>query len=350
MNKIINKGLFYKEWINVRWITLLTVVVLLYFKVYGVISELDLNKTTMKQTGSVWTDRWFNNGLHMKTNYFIVMVFIVIILAMILFIGEKTSETQGFIASMPFTRKEIILNKWLVGVISILISFVVTYIFLSLFYAANINSLDTALNPYSDIVKWFFMDTFQYICIFTFMLLAQAVMGNSIVSSIVGGIILLVPFYITMIVLELITRITKYQFIAIDKFASWLNIYSYNGAEQVWTDTKLINGKDIYRTFYYNNYGVKLLIFFLLTCLFLYLAYVSYKKRNLEYNLRLIVFKNLELVFICGVAICLGLLAGAVFGFGYSDQGLIAFSILAIIFTIIGYFISKLLLKIFSAK
>ena len=118
----------------------------------------------------------------------------------------------------------------------------------------------------------------------------------------------------------------------------------------MWINTEQNSIKEMYRTFYYNNYGVKLLIFFILTCLFLYLAYVSYKKRNLEYNLRLIVFRTLEPFFIWGVAVCLGLLAGAILGLGHSGQNLIAFSILAIIFTIIGYFISKLLLKIFSAK
>jgi len=44
MNKIINKALFYKEWINVRWVTLFTAFVVLYFKFYGVISALNQNK------------------------------------------------------------------------------------------------------------------------------------------------------------------------------------------------------------------------------------------------------------------------------------------------------------------
>ena len=43
MSKIINKALFYKEWINVKWVTLLTIIILLYFKVYGVISEYGFN-------------------------------------------------------------------------------------------------------------------------------------------------------------------------------------------------------------------------------------------------------------------------------------------------------------------
>lgn len=349
MNKFINKALFYKEWINVRWVTLLTVIILLYFKVFGVISELNQNKMFSKQQGGIWNDRWFNNGLYVKDTYFFIMVFVIIILAITLFIGEKTSETQGFMASMPFTRKEIILNKWIVGILSILISFVVTYVFLSLFYIANINDINTVLNPYSDIVKWFFIDIFSYICIFTFMILIQAVMGNSIVSGIVGGIILLVPWFVVVVVQDIIRQITKYAPIAFNKIGGWVNIYGYNATNQEFLKVgSNSSGNNYFSSFTYNDYGIKLLILSILTCLFLYLAYLSYKKRNLEYNLKLIAFKNLEPVFISGVAICSGLL-GAVLGEGYSSEGSGVFFIWAGVFAIVGYFISKLLIKVFSS-
>lgn len=346
MNKIINKALFYKEWINIKWVTLLTIIILLYFKVQGVISILNHNKLTMRLEGKVWTDRAFNNGLYVKNSFF-VMIFIVIILTIILFLGEKTSETQGFIASMPFTRKEVILNKWFVGVLSLLISFVVTFIFLSLLYVININNLNTTLNPYSDILKWFFIDTFQYICIFTFMMLAQAVMGNSIVASIVGGIILIVPAFITQVVQDAFTRgreVTEYTPMIFDKIYRWSNIYIYNLADQEWVNTEPDSGKEMYRTFYYTNYKLKLLILFILTCLFLYLAYVACKRRNLEYNLRLVAFKNLRPVFSWGFAVCFGLFAGITF-----ETDLSIFFILVTTFTIAGYFISKLLLNVFSS-
>jgi ABC-type transport system involved in multi-copper enzyme maturation permease subunit len=342
MNKIINKALFYKEWINVRWVTLITIVMLIYFKVYGVVSELNQNETCLKQYGKVWTDRWFNNGIYIKSNYYVIMGFIIIILAVILFMGEKTSETQGFVASMPFTRKEILLNKWIVGVISILISFVVTYVLLSLLYVVNITRLDTSLNPYSDIVRWFFMDTFQYMFIFTFIMLAQGVMGNSIVSGILGGIIIEVPCAITAIVQQMFFNTSS---IFLGKIQDWLNIYEYNVPSQMWFNTEPNSGKDMYRTFYYDNFGLKLLIFLILTSLFLYLAYVSYKKRNLEYNLRIIAFKNLEPVFILGFAVCLGLLVGVILG----SQSITTFGIYAASFAVAGYFIARQLLKVFSS-
>ncbi|MGH4051888.1 MAG: hypothetical protein ACREVX_11170 [Clostridium sp.] len=115
------------------------------------------------------------------------------------------------------------------------ISFAVTYGVLSLFYLINIGGIDTTLNSYSDIIKWFFMDMFQYICIFTFIMLIQSVMGNSIVSSIVGGIILLVPLFIIMISENLFYRyygFIEYISAVFDKFYRWLNIYSYNSPHQ----------------------------------------------------------------------------------------------------------------------
>jgi len=346
MNKIINEALFYKEWIYVKWITLLTIAILLSSKGYGVIWALNFKE---KIQGGVEDYYWFNHGIYTENVNIFIMVFVVIILAITLFIGEKTSETQGFMASMPFTRKEILLNKWLVGVISLLISFAVTYIFLSLFYFLNIKGLDTTLNPYSDIIKWFFMNTFQYICVFTFMMLIQAVMGNSIVSSIVGGIILMVPLFIIMVAEELTGRYygyTQYQFIILNKLKSWLNIYSYNFPQQSHIRVAVNEGYSDTATFaYYSNYKSKLLVLFVLTCLFLFLAYVAYSKRNIEYNLRLIVFKNLEPLFICGVAICSGLLAATIM----DSYRLRDFGIWFIIFTIIGYFISKLLLKFLSS-
>ncbi|MCB2305499.1 ABC transporter permease [Clostridium estertheticum] len=345
MNRIINKALFYKEWIYVKWITLLTIIILLFSKANDVIVALNDKGMIHRQGGENYY--WFNNVLYAQNICIFIMVLVVLILAAILFSGEKTSETQGFMASMPFARKEIIFNKWLVGVVSLLISFAVTYIFLSLFYLLNIKGLDTTINPYFDIIKWFFMNTFQYICIFTFMMLIQAVMGNSIVSSIVGGIILMVPLFITLIVQDLIVRYYgyHYKYMIFYKISNWLNICFYNLSQQSLVKTSINN---VYSNVfsYYSNYKSKLLVLFLLTCLFLYFAYVAYKRRNIEYNLRLIVFKNLEPVFIGGVAICLGLLAGAIFGRNYLRH----FGIWFVIFTIIGYFISKLLLKVLSSR
>jgi ABC-type transport system involved in multi-copper enzyme maturation permease subunit len=347
MNKIVNKALFYKEWIYVKWITLLTIATLLSTQLYGVIWAFNF-KGMVK--GEAWNDYWFNTALYEANAHLIIMVFVVLILATTLFLGEKTSETQGFIASMPFTRKEIILNKWIVGVISLLISFAVTYIVLSLFYFLTIKGLDTTLNPYSDIIKWFFMDTFQYICIFTFIMFIQAVMGNSIVSSIVGGIILMVPLFVLMVAQNLFERyygFTEYISVVFNKLNRWLNIYFYNLPQQNRVKIAIHEGDSTFSsTFsYYSNYKSKLLVLFLLTCLFLYLAYVAYSKRNIEYNLRLIVFKNLEPVFIGGVAICSGLLA-ATFMDSYRLR---EFGIWFIIFTIIGYFISRFLLKVLSS-
>ncbi|MPQ30699.1 hypothetical protein E4V42_04530 [Clostridium estertheticum] len=355
MSKILNKGLLYKEWINVRWVTLLTIITLLFFKVYGIMTALNQEKIHETRQGWVLPNRWFNNGIYRGDDhysiYLFIMVIVVIILAITLFIGEKTSENQGFIASMPFTRKEIIINKWLIGVLSLLISFLITYIFLSLFYFKNISSINTILNPYSDIVKWFFMDTVQYICIFTFMMLMQSVMGNSIVSGMIGGLILVIPTVILRLVQELVIRYYQYNgyiTIIIEKISYWINIYSYNVAKQksFYPNPAENINQDYYKNFYYSNYISKLLVLFLLTCLFLFLANLAYKKRNIEYNLRLIAFKNLEPVFVGGVAICSGLLAGAIFG----NDRLRDFGIYFVIFTIIGYFISKLLLKVLSSR
>lgn len=347
MYKIINKALFYKEWVYVKWITLLTIATLLSTQVYGVIWQLKFKISFPDEAGNHY---WFNNGLYEANAHLIIMVFVVLILATTLFLGDKTSETQGFIASMPFTKKEIILNKWIVGVISLLISFAVTYIVLSLFYFLNIKSLDTTLNPYSDIIKWFFMNTFQYICIFTFIMLIQTVMGNSVVSSIVGGIILMVPLFITMVAQTWFDRyygFAEYISVIFDRLNRWLNIYFYNLPQRNQVYDKMIEGHSYFlNTFsYYSNYKSKLLVLFLLTCLFLYLAYVAYSKRNIEYNLRLIAFKNLKPVFIWGVAICLGLLAATLM----DSYRLREFGIWFVIFTIIGYFISKLSLKVLSS-
>jgi ABC-type transport system involved in multi-copper enzyme maturation permease subunit len=341
MNKIINKALFYKEWIYVKWITLLTIATLLSTQLYGVISSLNIS-------GS---DYWFNYGIYEANAHLLIMVFVVLTLATTLFLGEKTSETEGFIASMPFTRKEIIWSKWIVGVISLLISFAVTYVVLSLVYFLTVKGLDTTLNPYSDIIKWFFMDMFQYICIFTFIMLIQTVMGNSIVSTIVGGIILMVPLFISTVAQIWFDRyygFTEYISVVFDHLNRWLNIYFYNLPQRNKVYEGIYEGSSTYSsTFsYYSNYKSKLLVLILLTCLFLYLAYVAYSKRNIEYNLRLIVFKNLEPVFIVGVAICLGLLAAT---FMDSDR-FREFGIWFVIFTIIGYFISKLLLKVLSSS
>lgn len=344
MSRIINKALFYKEWINVKWVTMVTIITLLFYKGYGVITLLNQNNEMIRRLGKIPSNRWFNNGLHMQDDYFFIMILIVIILSIVLFIVDKSSGNQGFIAAMPFTRKEIILNKWMAGVISLLISFVVTYVFLSLFYVLNISGMYRALNPYSDIVRWVLMNMAQSICIFTFMVLAQTVMGNSVVSGIVAGIMLIVPYFITWSIQNVLLRYFGFVQsirIRLDSIRYWLNVYQYNLAY-----TSNVNINDNYNPYYYTNYKLKLLVLFILTCLFLYLAYISFKKKDLEYNLKLFVFKNLEPVFMCVFAICTGFLVGLIFG----EYSLMAFWVYVITFIIVGYFVAKQLVKVLSSR
>jgi ABC-type transport system involved in multi-copper enzyme maturation permease subunit len=287
---------------------------------------------------------WFNEAL-MENNIQLVVVFTIIVLVIILFQSERKNETYSLIASMPFKREEIIKTKWVVGSLSVFISFFITFIMLSVFYFLNTEFIK---NSYNIVLKWTLINILTYIAIFTILLFGQTFIGQNIVGGIVSSISLIVPFGAISMIEEIVAINMNLNgnhkfIIGIDKFAKYLNIYGINSAEYVLVD----KGASYY---VYNNYFIKLGVLVILITIFYNLAVYTYKKNKFENNGNIIMFSFFEPVFKWGITICSGLFLAfitmnIIYGF---EQNKIIIDIFLVIGCVIGYFISDKMVLIFS--
>lgn len=346
----LNKSLLYKDWKTTKWVAMLMFFCILYTKLFKLMSELNLQKSYLTQHGQMFTVRWFNNSLLYGSLYFVAMAALVCLLSLALFLNEKSTQSYGLIFSMPFTKKDIIKNKWFLGIAIIIGSFLINAILISFFYLANLKWINTSLNPFSDILKWFIMDSTVYILLFTVFLFFQTIMGNVVFSSITCALTLLVPRFLILIISDIL-RISfnlacdGKLLVKLNDIGNYLYIYNYNFANNQWYNTNAKNACDVYQILSYPNLSLKLLICWILIILFFALSLYCFSNRKLEFNNKIVCNSKLETVFKWCVSICAGLMVGAFVGLGYFNENIAVFSLSAILAAIVAYYILNKVIK-----
>ncbi|MCY6370132.1 ABC transporter permease [Clostridium ganghwense] len=368
MKRFWRNPLVYKEWKSVRWITLLMTLGIFFTKIMNVMSHLKWIKEI--EADGKYCDipiatkdfplhikYWFNQALlgHDNEMFSVFMIGCLVILVVVLFRSERQNKTYGLLASMPFKRKDIIVTKWYMGMLSIFISCFIGFIALSVFYISNIKYIQ---DSYSIVLKWSLLHMLMYMSIFTILFFVQTLMGQNITGSIVGVIIIFVPFFILSIISSLIQVYAGLSWkdkiiINIDRIARKLNLYDFNRTEWIEVSKDKVSKEFTYygdHYFIYNNYNFKIIALLIILCIFFALSIYAYKRNAFEKNGNLILFSALEPVFKYGVAICSGLWLSAIFGLGYADNNKIVIGIFLVIGSVVGYFISNKAIKICASS
>lgn len=336
----LNKALLYKDWKTTKWVAMLMSFSILFTKLFNLMNNLHFQKLYIKSYGKAYPVAWFNYTLLNGEFYFVAMATLVALLSLVLFLNEK-GNSYGFLFSMPFTKKDIVKNKWFLGTSIILGSFLINALLIALFYLANLKFIDIYLNPFSDILKWFFINSTVYILIFTVFIFFQTIMGNVILSSIIAALAFWVPIFLLVIVSDLTRIFLKLSYdaklpIPTDHIANYLCIFTYNTPS---SPSNVLTQDNPLNNYVYEGFSLKLLISWILIILFLGLSLYCFSNRKLEYNNKIVCNSKLEIAFKWCVSICTGLMIGAFVGFGYFGDNLIAFSISAILTIITVYYI-----------
>ncbi|MEL7597366.1 MAG: ABC-2 transporter permease [Clostridiaceae bacterium] len=364
MKRFWRNPLVYKEWKSVRWITLLMTLSIFFTKIMEVMSSLKwikemetsgeiFGKLIIPKDFPIYIKHWFNQALLGYNNETFVLSTIacLVILVVVLFRSERQNKTYELLASMPFKRKDIIVTKWYMGMLSIFISSFIGFIALSVFYTSNIKYIQ---DSYSIVLRWSLLHMIMYMAIFTILFFIQTLMGQNIAGSVVGAIIILVPFFILSMISSLIQVYMGLSWEDkiirdIDTMAKNLNLYDLNRTEWI----QVANGKiredlgyygDHYFT--YSNYNFKIIALLIIIAIFFALSIYAYKRNAFEKNGNLILFSALEPAFKFGVAVCSGFLLSGIFGMGYADNNKIVIDIFLVIGAAAGYFTANKAIKI----
>lgn len=348
MKSVFNKALLYKEIKSAKWISLTMLFSIFMCKTMHLMDYEGRLKRFRYMIGDA-KENLFNVAFLGNGEYLVIMVFLVIILATILFKNERQNETYPFIASMPFKRKDIIKTKWFVGSFSIFISFFINAILISIIFYTKYKNISTDDSGYI-IFQWALINILTYISIFTMILFAQTLMGQNIAASIVGSIVIYLPTGFWLMMSQILrANINSYSDYTIRYRLMEFNPYSINNPTYTLLDS-VSNSLDHYYIAEYQNYFSKIIILLILIVLFYNLAVYFYKKNNLENSGNLMMFSSLNPVFKWGLSISLGLFTATIVSSTFDSQNCkIITDGFLIIGTILGYFISKKVLHSLSA-
>lgn len=256
---------------------------------------------------------------------------------------------------MPFTRKDIMVSKIKVGILTISIAFLINFIILTFFYFNNKSQIGSS---YLDIPKFYSINLLFSLFFFMFLVFMQSMVGQYFAAAIIAPITLFVPNMFASYIVDLI-RLGKGlgydspKLMALDQSVRNSNIYDIVNTYAIDRMEKGPDGEQIGHIdrFIYENFDIKIMILIILIVVFAVLAVIIYNRVKLERINKLIIFKPVETVFKLGVGICVGMILSQIFGYPKATEQVANMPLIYItllIGTVIGYFIAKLVVKFCS--
>lgn len=244
--------------------------------------------------------------------------------ALVLFRYLHKQDASDFIHSLPSTRLTIYLHHIIFGVISLVLPLILTYV--SLLVVDQ--TLDHQhLLSMTDITNWFHLSVSTALIVFSVSVLVAMLTGVTLIQLIFTYIFLFLPVGLTMLIVFNLN-------------------YALPGlAINYVIDDVIIHFSpltDVNRIFMASAMDwSKVIIYYIVTAFILVMSYFLYKKRPIESANQAIIFEALKPIFIYSFTFSFTLIGGMYSGaFGYSIPVLF---LMYIIFSIIGYYISQMI-------
>lgn len=173
--KSINKALIYRDWKYTKWFMPIIFIVLLFSMLINI-------------SGDSYGDLIVNEfGFNIGTWIVVAML---LIITSIMFSFDRNLSSYSLAASMPFTRKEIILSKWFVGAYNLLIPFSSVYVILNMILIVNNCWLDKiGFVTFSITFNLMFL-----LCVFGFFIMIQAINGTVFLGSFISALFIAIPY------------------------------------------------------------------------------------------------------------------------------------------------------------
>ncbi|NLI89759.1 MAG: hypothetical protein GX366_05055 [Epulopiscium sp.] len=314
--------LFWKEWKNSKWWSvLITGIFLVMFlainskleNIQRLINDVDINSNRLYLESITFFEGSFSNALLVATLFIIP---IVVIISTLLFRNDRKGNIGEFMGALPFTKGEQFKIKWLVGFLTLTIPFLITSILTVLIRTANWKWISDFYQESRvvehDSLLVIMLILFQaYLFImafFSFLLMIQSLYANNIGASIIGVISLFAPWFIVETGLVTLSRILNRD-IRILGHERFTLFYSLMAPAR---DSIVVNngrGYDIHMSIFASQYyWLKIAVLFLIIILSLYLGSKSYSKNENSKNGQLIMFEWARILLVIGFVICASLL------------------------------------------
>ncbi|GAA0449873.1 ABC-2 transporter permease [Alkalibacillus silvisoli] len=284
------KALWMKEWKHNSLVSFGLLIVYLLAYVATAFMQFDTWRVWQNHQPDLWEQRQVHeiNSIFEPGFFGMVAILIIILLAGYLIGLERNTKRHDFSLALPFSRREMFMTKYIMGLLVILIGYNVSY-WLAYFaiYQSEFSSLLTEVNH----TNTYWMPLVAYFVIYSFAMLIGTISGEIKSQIALTFIFLIFPQGIFILV---------GQFLDVHGVNLELNI-----AEWVFQDLFWLN--------YLNQIFFDQLIIWIpivAGIIFTVIGLIIYEKSPSEYSGEFLMFRSLHPVFAFGIPFCSALLGG----------------------------------------
>lgn len=362
MKNCLNKALIFKEFKYTKYLFIVFVGTLILEGSYQFANALSKISNGVEQNVIADGIGYINRSIthHFDTSITFTSFIFATALAYVL-IGVERRQNYEFREVMPFSRYDVVKNKYIFGLSFISICMLINFIIFSIIYATNVKLInnipkiilmlhykfDNLKDPaecqyyynlylnmklsYIMVVKSFVMNFLIIIAGFSLSMLMHTISGRGVLGIIFSFIAYIFPIGIFTLCGEVLSYHTKWASNSYEYFKKFLNsVYV------------LAYGFDKYLEGYWTK-CIKIVIFIIIINIILVYCYKKYKQENVG---NLVIFEKLEPIVIIGASICFGVLISTIIaritmGYSYepsSSRALVLDSLIVVI-SIISYII-----------
>ncbi len=222
---------------------------------------------------------------------FTIFIALAIIFFAVLLVGlERNTRRNDFTFSLPFSRRQLYLAKWLLGTAIITVFFILN--FLPAYFIISASEFDYGLHLVTSL-EIFWAPLLGYIFFFTFALFIGTVTGEMISQT----VLTLITGFLPMILLTLTQEFMRVH-----------NFYLFSLGSQ---PRPIVYLTPIYYTIGQMGELIGISLAVLFTVLFLYAGAVLYTRNKVEHNGEFFIFKQINPVFFTFLTVIASLFGGS---------------------------------------
>lgn len=311
------KKLLWKDWINEKWLILFTTFILLTSS-FQMFSRYIENLKIPGGQKYAYIEFDFPKYFSQTGFYSYVSIILIIFIVFIIGFRQNLNNQQEIISAMPYSRKEIIISKWLESAICFMIPLVINFVALTVMYFTNYNKMKI-YNNYIDFFMWMILSIFTYIFVITFVNFVDLFFGNKLVGAFFDGMVLFVLNAGRGILAE------------------YMRIYGINiGYDNPKNGICLL---PYYNTFYGEDVIFRILILIVFTILFFKLMVKLNDMENIENAQNISVFPKFSLAFKLFASVVFTIIISDLIGDSFFRLNTAVHNIAIFIFTVLCFII-----------
>ena len=325
--------LFWKEWKTAKWWSgLMTAMFLIMFlsishslsqyqeMILGPGGNPSQYIQRSGQGGHILEPVFLSNFYNNFGTLMVILIPVIIIMSIMLFQSERKEGVGMFISSLPFTKKEQFKVKWLVGILAFTIPFLLAILLAVIMRQVNIGWIHqwystlgfdgiVAYDRLGLVISILGQSYLFMVAFFSVLMLMQSLIANNIAASIIGAIVVAVPWFVLEAGGSTLSRIFNNDAWRIYNI-EWTNLYYFMTPNRDGFIMTPLGKNELYINPVISKeyYVIKIIILIIISVLAVLGGLKCYEKNDTSRNGYLLMFPWTRQILVPGVALCSGLL------------------------------------------